>query len=585
MALQTLPSITTGAPGGYAPPVSEYEFLLREAFGTDLVARSTGGAMTADDALDAIEAAGEFAAEVIAPLNRIGDQQGTRLVDGEVVLPEGFAEAYRAFAESGWTSAASPESAGGDGLPVSITTVLSEFWNASNAAFTLCPGLSLGAIRSINASASEELKNIYLPKMISGEWTGTMNLTEPQAGTDLGAVRTMARQNPDGTWAVSGQKIFITWGDHDMAENIIHLVLARTEGAPEGHRGISLFLVPKYLLDDDGTPGTRNTVTTIGVEHKLGIHASPTCTLQFEGATGYLVGELHRGLQGMFVMMNESRFGIGVQGLGISQRAFQQANEYANTRIQGTVMGRDDGTPISGHPDVRRLLLSMSSRISAMRALAIFAADLQDQAEQNGDTALAEFFIPLVKAWCTEEAVSISSDAIQVHGGMGFIEETGAAQHLRDARIGPIYEGTTAIQSNDLVGRKLLRDMGQTATRILGMIEASVGELAAFDHPVAARTAERMGRALSTTQSAAESLVMNAMRNLREAFAVSVPLQELLSLLAGGWMHTLMLTASLRHETLTERDERRITEADFYGAHHLAKVHALAETVAAGEIA
>ena len=421
--------------------------------------------------------------------------------------------------------------------------------------------------------------------MVAGEWTGTMNLTEPQAGTDLGAVRSMARQNPDGTWAVSGQKIFITWGDHDMAENIIHLVLARTEGAPEGHRGISLFLVPKFLVNPDGTLGARNGDTTVGVEHKLGIHGSPTCALQYENATGYLVGELHRGLQGMFVMMNESRFGIGVQGLGIATRAFQQANAYANSRIQGAVMGRAEGTPISGHPDVRRLLLSMSSRLSAMRALAVYAADLQDLAEQNGDTALAEFFIPIVKSWLTEEAVSISSDAIQVHGGTGFIEATGAAQHLRDARIGPIYEGTTAIQSNDLVGRKLLKDMGQTATRILGMIQADVDALAALDNPVAKRTAERMGRALTATQGAAEQLVMKAMGDPRNAFAVSVPFQDLLSLLAGGWMHAKLVTASLAHETLSADDERRLTEADFFGAHHLAKVHALAETVSAGEIA
>lgn len=583
MAMQTLPTAATGT--GFTPPVADYEFLLNEAFGTDIVARSTGGTLTAEDAMDAIAAAGEFAAEVVAPLNRIGDTDGARLENGEVHVPDGFKEAYAAFAQAGWISAASSEKAGGDGLPISITTILSEFWNASNAALTLCPGLSLGAIRTIASAASQELKDTYLPKMVAGEWTGTMNLTEPQAGTDLGAVRSMARQNPDGTWAVSGQKIFITWGDHDMAENIIHLVLARTEGAPEGHRGISLFLVPKFLVNPDGTLGARNGVTTVGVEHKLGIHGSPTCALQYENATGYLVGELHRGLQGMFVMMNESRFGIGVQGLGIATRAFQQANAYANSRIQGAVMGRAEGTPISGHPDVRRLLLSMSSRISAMRALAVYAADLQDLAEQNGDTALAEFFIPIVKSWLTEEAVSISSDAIQVHGGTGFIEATGAAQHLRDARIGPIYEGTTAIQSNDLVGRKLLKDMGQTATRILGMIQADVEALAALDNPVAKRTAERMGRALTATQGAAEQLVMKAMGDPRNAFAVSVPFQELLSLLAGGWMHAKLVTASLAHETLSAEDERRLTEADFFGAHHLAKVHALAETVSAGEIA
>ena len=582
MTTQTLSSTSSG---GFTAPVGEYAFLLRDAFGTDLLSRSTGGALSTEDVFDAIEAAGDFATEVLAPLDRLGDKVGARFDDGAVSLPEGFKEAYRAFAEAGWVSAGSPESAGGDGLPTTVATVLSEFWNASNAAFTLCPGLSLGAIRTLDANGSQELRDTFLPKMISGEWTGTMNLTEPQAGTDLAAVRSMARQNPDGTWAISGQKIFISWGDHDLTENIIHLVLARTENAPEGHRGISLFLVPKFLLNEDGTLGERNAVTTVGIEHKLGIHASPTCTLQYENATGYLVGELHKGLRAMFVMMNEARFGIGVQGLGISQRAFQRANDYAHSRIQGAVMGRDGIAPIAEHPDVRRLLLSMSSRISAMRALVVFAADLLDRADDEDSLTLAEFFTPLVKSWCTEESVRITSDAIQVHGGMGFIEETGAAQHFRDARIGPIYEGTTAIQSNDLVGRKLLKDMGQTATRILEMIQAQIVELSSFSHPVAQRTAERLGRALAAAQEATESLAVSALSNPRDAFAVSVPYQELLSLLTGGWMHAILATAVLKHESLTEDDQRRLTEADFFGAHHLAKVHSLVETIAAGEIA
>lgn len=583
MTTDPLAPLVSNEPGSYVAPVSEYAFLLGEAFGEDLVARATGGELSAEDAIDALGAAGEFASEVFAPLNQVGDQVGARLVDGQVQLPDGFADAYKQFAEAGWVSAAVSAEAGGDGLPGSVVAALNEFWNGSNMAFALCPGLSHGAIRALTANASEELLKQYLPKLVSGEWTGTMNLTEPQAGTDLGAVRTMARENADGTWAISGQKIFITWGDHDVAENIIHLVLARTEGAPEGHRGLSLFVVPKYLPNADGTPGKRNAVTPVGVEHKLGIHGSPTCTLQYEDATGYLVGELNAGLTGMFVMMNEARFGMGVQGIGVAQRAFQRANDYAHFRVQGDVMGMPAGTTISGHPDVRRMLLSMSSRISAMRAFAVLAADLHDRADHEDNRALAEFFIPILKSWCTEEAVQIASDAIQVHGGAGFIEETGAAQYLRDARIMTIYEGTTAIQSNDLVGRKVLRDGGKTAGLVLAQIQQKIEELASHDHPVAAKTVERMNRALAAVMRATQGLASNAAADPRAAFAVSVPYQEMVGVLIGGWMHAVMANAVLAHDSLTPEDERRLTEADFYGAHHLVRVHALAETVAAGE--
>ena len=585
MAIDALTAHTPADPGSYVPPVDEYAFLLGEAFGADIVARASEGALTADDAGDAIAAAGEFAAEVFAPLDRVGDQQGSRLVDGEVRTPDGFKDAYKAFAEAGWVSAAVSEDAGGDGLPGSVVAALTEFWNGANAAFALCPSLSHGAIRALHANGSQELRDTYLPKMVSGEWTGTMNLTEPQAGSDLGAVRTMARDNGDGSWAISGQKIFITWGDHDVADNIIHLVLARTENAPDGHRGISLFVAPKYLLNADGTPGARNTITTVGLEHKLGIHASPTCVLQFEEATGYLVGELHQGLAGMFVMMNEARVGIGVQGLGIAQRAYQRAHDYAYTRLQGAVLGLPAGTPIAGHPDVRRLLLSMSSRISAMRAFSVLVGDTHDRAHAGdaSQTALAEFFVPILKSWFTEQAVQISSDAVQVHGGMGFIEETGIAQQYRDSRILPIYEGTTAIQSNDLVGRKVLRDGGQTAAGVFAAIRAQLDTLRSSASPVASRLVERTERAIESAERATAATLANA-ANPRDAYAVSVPYQELLATLVGGWMHATIAAAVLKHDSLSHDDERRLTEADFYGAHHLSKVHALAETVAAGEI-
>ena len=583
MAIASFAPQTVPDAAAYVPPVGEYAFLLREAFGTDVVARATEGALSAEDAGDALEAAGEFAAEVFAPLDRIGDEQGSQLVDGNVRTPEGFKAAYKSFAESGWVSASVSEDAGGDGLPGSVTAALTEFWNASNAAFALCPGLSHGAIRALQANASQELRDAYLPKLVSGEWTGTMNLTEPQAGSDLGAVRTMARDNGDGSWAISGQKIFITWGDHDVADNIVHLVLARTEGAPEGHRGISLFVAPKFMLDENGNPGERNSVVTVGLEHKLGIHASPTCVLQFEEATGYLVGELHQGLAGMFVMMNEARVGIGVQGLGIADRAYQRAFSYAHTRLQGAVLGLPEGTPIAGHPDVRRLLLSMASRISAMRAFSVLVGDVHDRVGEDGNDALAEFFVPILKSWLTEQAVHVSSDAIQVHGGMGFIEETGAAQHFRDSRILPIYEGTTAIQSNDLVGRKVLRDGGQTVGRVFAMIREQLSALSASSDPAAARIAERTERAVAAAERATQAILGFA-GSPRDAFAVSVPYQELLATLVGGWMHATIATAVLTGTDFSDEDKRRLSEADFYSAHHLAQVHALAETVAAGEI-
>lgn len=587
----------------YHPPVDDYTFLFAEAFGLDVVERATGGEFTAADATEIVAGAGEFAASVLAPLETVGDRVGARLVDGQVHLPEGFAEAYRAFVEAGWVTAEAPVSAGGDGLPGVVRAGLGEVWNASNAAFALCWLLSAGQIHALDAAASDEIREVYLSKLVSGEWTGTMNLTEPQAGSDLGAIRTIATPRGDGTWSVRGQKIFITWGDHDVADNIVHLVLARTPDAPEGGRGLSLFVVPKYVVGADGeATGERNGVETVAIEHKLGIHASPTCVLSFEDATGYLVGELHSGLAGMFVMMNSARTGMGLQATGISDRAYQQAAAYAADRVQGRVVGREEGATIAEHPDVRRLLLSMSSRIFAMRALGVLVGDLFDRAEPHGapgaggkgpdgtgveDTGrLGEFFVPILKGWATEEALSITSDAIQVHGGMGFVEETGVAQHYRDARIMPIYEGTTAIQANDLIGRKVLRDGGATADRLFALVDESVAALRGDGSRdgVAGRTAHRLARAVASARSATKALVGFA-ESPRDAAAASVPYLKLLGLLAGGWMHALAVVAVSAHESEQPGDAARLTAADFYGAHHLATVHALAETVAAGEIA
>jgi alkylation response protein AidB-like acyl-CoA dehydrogenase len=567
----------------YVPPVDDYAFLFAEAFGTDLVARATGGALSAEDAVDAISAAGELAAEVLAPLNASGDREGVTVVDGQAKTPSGFPEAYRAVVEAGWITAEAPESAGGDGLPALVQAGLGEMWNAANTSFALCSALTAGAIHALDAYASDELREQYLTRLVSGEWTGTMNLTEPQAGTDLGAIRTMATPNGDGSWSLKGQKIFITWGDHDVAENIVHLVLARTPDAPEGAKGISLFVVPKYLPDADGNPGERNAVTTVSVEHKLGIHGSPTCVLEYEGATGYLVGELHGGLAGMFVMMNSARVGMGLQATGISDRAYQRARAYAEERLQGSVLDRPAGSPIAEHPDVRRLLLSMASEISAMRALGVLVGDLFDRADDEDGIRLAELFVPIFKGWTTEEALRITSDAIQVHGGMGFIEESGAPQHYRDARIMPIYEGTTAIQANDLIGRKVIRDDGATVGRVLDEVSEAVAQLRGVDHPVAARTADRLETARASAQSATAQLLRFGMT--RDAYAVSVPYLMLLGFLAGGLMHARMLTATLAHTSPTDADVRRIREADAYGVYHLSRVAGLAEIVAAGEVA
>ena len=572
------------AASSYRPPVEDYAFLFCEAFGADLLARSTGGAMTASDGTDVMAAAGGFAASVLAPLETVGDQVGARLVDGSVRLPDGFAEAYRQFVAAGWVTAEAPESAGGDGLPGVMHAALGEVWNASNAAFALCWALTQGQILALDAVASPEVRETYLTKLVSGRWTGTMNLTEPDAGTDLGAIRTTATPRGDGTWSIRGQKIFITWGDHDVAENIVHLVLARTPDAPEGARGLSLFVAPRILVNDDGTLGERNAITTVAIEHKLGIHGSPTCQLAYDDATGYLVGEVNGGLAGMFVMMNAERAAMAFQATGISDRAYQQACAYAAQRVQGPVIGRPAGAPIAEHPDVRRLLLSMSSRIFAMRALGVHVADLLDRAEADGTGPLGELFVPILKGWATEEALSITSDAIQVHGGMGFIEETGVAQHYRDARIMPIYEGTTAIQANDLVGRKVIRDEGATAGVLFQQMMGTAARLTESGDERAREVGARLAMAVGQAETATGKVVGFA-ASPRDAYAVSVPYLTLLGVLAGGWMHALAVQAALAHGTRSEVDAARLRSADFYTAHQLPRVQALAQTVAYGEIA
>ena len=422
-----------------------------------------------DDLVEAVlSEAAKFSRDILAPLNKTGDVQGsTWHSDNTVTTPDGFKDAFHALGEGGWCGIEAGEEHGGQAMSKVISSAVAEMWQSANISFALCNLLSQGQIHALESYGTDHQKATYLPKLIDGTWTGTMNLTEPHAGTDLGALKTSARPDGDG-YRLKGQKIFITYGEHDMSDNIIHLVLARVDGAPEGIKGISLFIVPKFLLNEDGSLGERNDVKCVSLEHKLGINGSPTAVLQFgedEGALGYLVGAENQGLQIMFAMMNHARFGVGVQGLAVANRAFHQAKSYAAERVQGVPLDRAKNDTIQHHPDVMRLLSSMRAEIEAMRGMMIYTAGAIDLADNKLGTTdywktRSELMIPIFKAWCTERCVSIASDGVQVHGGMGFIEETGAAQHYRDARILPIYEGTTAIQANDLVFRKTLRDQG-----------------------------------------------------------------------------------------------------------------------------
>lgn len=568
----------------YQAPIEDYSFYLDRIVDGQLVLDTVGPEGTkVADLREILSHAGEFSKAVIHPLNAIGDREGVKIEGDKVISAPGFADAYRDFVKAGWLSVGIPESAGGDGMPHIVTNALDELWSAGSPAFNLCSGLTAAAAQTILTSGDDETQRQFLPPLVSGRSTGTMNLTESQAGTDLAAVRSMATPNGDGTWAVKGQKIFITWGDHDLAENVTHLVLARTPDAPEGLAGLSLFVVPKFVIGSDGTPGERNAVKTLALEDKLGLHGSPTCVLEYENATGYLLGELHRGLAGMFVMMNISRVGIGVQSLGVADRAYQMARDYANDRIQGRVVGRDYGSPIAEHPDVARNLLSMASTLSGMRALSVQASVWIDLSGSSDETRkVADFFSPIVKGWFSESAVQITSDALQVFGGSGFIEESGIAQYYRDSRILPIYEGTTAVQANDLVGRKTLRDNGAVALSVLDRISDDLPNLRVADHPVATRTADRIERAVEAARKATSLLVDRGADAPRDVYSVGVPYLLMWGLLGAGWMHARILVEGLKVDD--EHTSRRVAEADFFGAHHLSRITSLLEIVEAGEI-
>jgi alkylation response protein AidB-like acyl-CoA dehydrogenase len=535
-----------------------------------------------------LDEAAKFAENELAPLNQPGDRVGSVLENGVVHTPSGFREAYRTYVEGGWNGLTSAPEIGGQGLPQALAAPLTEMWNSACMGWALCPLLNHGAVEMLNAHGSPEQKARYLGKLVSGEWTGTMNLTEAQAGSDLGALRTRAVPASDARWGehyrITGQKIFITYGDHDFTDNIIHMVLARLPDAPPGSRGISLFLVPKFLLDEAGRPGERNDIRTLRLEEKLGIHASPTCVLSFGedgGAIGWRIGEAHRGLEAMFTMMNSERLLVGVQGVAIAERAYQAALAYARARVQGQPIGmpRGDATPpIIYHPDVRRMLLSMRAQTEAMRALAYYAAAAIDAAQRDGATNpgaqhRADLLIPVVKAWCSDKGIEIASTGIQVHGGMGYIEETGAAQHYRDARIAAIYEGTNGIQAGDLVGRKLGRDHGEAARELFAEIGASLGDLTGNFAPLRQPLADGLG-----ALEAATAYLVEAAPPL--AAAGAVPYLNLFGTVMGGWlMARLALAAAKDNHALAAA---KLATARFFAEQCLAAAPGLLPAIKGG---
>ncbi len=523
----------------YNAPVTDILFTMKAIAGLEDLAGLPGYADATPDTVQAIlEEAGKFAGEVLAPLNAVGDREGARLENGVVRTPTGSKEAYRGFAEAGWNAVAFDPDYGGQGMPWVLTSALQEIWNAADMAFSLCPLLTQGAIEALQFVGTPEQKATYLPKMISGQWTGTMNLTEPQAGTDLGAIRTRAEPTAkDGVYRLKGQKIFITYGEHDFTENIVHFVLARLPDAPAGSKGISLFIVPKFIPNADGSVGQRNDLRVVSLEKKLGIHASPTCVMAYgdnEGAVAYRVGEANRGLEYMFIMMNNARLAVGIQGLAIAERAYQHAVAYARQRVQGTPVDGAKGAPILHHPDVRRNLLTMRALTEGMRALVLYCAGALDRAKRHPDRAtrernqaLTDLLIPIVKAWCTDQGVRVASLGVQVHGGVGFIEQTGAAQYFRDSRIAPIYEGTNGIQAMDLLGRKLLRDQGKA---MQGLIAEMNGNLDGLDDKAA------LTAALHQMEQATAHLLKTGAGDLPAALAVATPYLGLCGTVIAGWL-------------------------------------------------
>jgi 3-(methylsulfanyl)propanoyl-CoA dehydrogenase len=574
----------------YAAPLKDMRFVLNELAGLSEVARLPGCEEATPDTVDAIlEEAARFASGVLDPLNRSGDEEGSQWSDGEVRTPKGFREAYRQFAEGGWNALPFEPDWGGQGLPKLVATPVDEMWTSANMSFSLCPLLTQGAVHALALRGSEKLQQTYIPKMVAGEWTGTMNLTEPQAGSDLALVKTKAVNHGD-HYRISGQKIFITYGEHDLTKQIVHLVLARTPEAPEGTKGISLFVVPKFLVKPDGSLGERNGARCASLEHKLGIHASPTAVMIYENAVGYLVGEENRGLETMFIMMNAARFGVGLEGVAIAERAFQRALAFSKERLQGRDLAAGgSAVPIIRHPDVRRMLMLMKSQTEAMRALAYvvaaaldFASRSENSEERKRNQAFVDLMIPIVKGWSTETGIEIASLGVQVHGGMGFVEETGAAQYLRDARITTIYEGTTGIQAMDLVGRKIARDGGAAA-------KAWLAELKSFDAELARSANADIQSLRAQLAAGAQALgdcvqFIVAEKNPLTAFAGAVPFLKLAGIVAGGWQ--MARAALVADRKMNEGDanflKAKIATARFYGDHVLVQAGGLRDTVVKG---
>ena len=533
----------------YIAPVKDMLFAMNELAGLQEIVGLPGNEDVSFDLVEAIlDEAGKFATEVVDPLNPVGDRQGNKWKDGVVTTADGFKEAYASFCETGWNGMPASTEFGGQGLPVTVSTAVLEMWKSASISFSLCQMLTLGAVEAIAHHGSDELKATYLPNMVSGKWTGTMNLTEPQAGSDLAAIRSKAEPRGDGTYAITGTKIFITWGEHDMAENIVHLVLARLPDAPPGVKGISLFIAPKFLVNADGSLGERNDLICASIEHKMGIHGSATAVMSFGdkgGATGYLVGEPNRGLEYMFTMMNHARLNVGLEGVGVSERSYQHALAYARERIQGKIIGDKSGEkkPILHHPDVRRMLMDMKSRTEAGRAIAYYVAGCMDRAKSSPDADVRktnqtrlELLTPVVKGWCTENAQGITWNGVQVHGGMGFIEETGASQYMRDARIITIYEGTTAIQANDLIGRKTAKEGGKSMQQLLADIAETGSALRASGNAQLKAIAEALGDGIAALDEATNWLIANSDANPQAAAAGSVPFLKLTGIVVGGWL-------------------------------------------------
>ena len=585
----------------YRAPLKDMRFVMDELAGYKELSQLPGFEEATPDMADAIlEEAAKFTGEVLAPLNRVGDQAGCQLTPNGVVTPEGWKEAYKAFCAAGWNGIASPTDFGGHGQPDTLAVAVKEMICSANLSFSLGPLLTTGAVEALITCASDELKAVFLEKMVTGVWTGTMNLTEPQAGSDLALIRSRAEPQADGSYRVFGQKIFITYGDHDMTDNIVHLVLARLPDAPAGVKGISMFLVPKFLVNADGSLGARNDAYCVSLEHKLGIHASPTCVMAYGdngGAVGYLLGEANRGLEYMFIMMNEARLGVGLQGIALGERSYQQALAFARDRKQGRdALTGEALVTIAHHPDIRRMLMLMKSRVEAYRAMAYYTSGLLDRAhavtdpeEKKRNLYLAEFMIPIVKGGGTEMGIEVTSLGVQIHGGMGFIEETGAAQHWRDSRITTIYEGTTGIQANDLLFRKLMRDQGATARVVFAEVAATAKALAASNRPELQAIAKRLGEALQAWVKASEWLAANAKTGLSGVLTAAVPYLYLAVTVCGGWFMGKAALVAAGYLDKGEGEQNfyraKIATAHFYADQMLPQAAAYGETVRAGDTA